>query len=94
MCVCVCVQDTARRIAKVSVEAKLKVEEDEYVEGFKPHMMDVVHAWCKGATFAQICRMTDIFEGQSVYPSHTHSPRALTAHLFKESRLKNLLISS
>ena len=72
MCVCVCVQDTARRIAKVSVEAKLKVEEDEYVEGFKPHMMDVVHAWCKGATFAQICRMTDIFEGQSVCLSHTH----------------------
>ena len=59
-----CLQDTARRIAKVSAEAKMDIEEDAYVEGFKPHMMDVVHAWCKGATFAQICRMTDIFEGR------------------------------
>jgi ATP-dependent RNA helicase DOB1 len=32
-------QDLARRIAKVSVEAKLELEEDEYVEKFKPYMM-------------------------------------------------------
>jgi ATP-dependent RNA helicase DOB1 len=56
-------QDTARRIAKVSAEAKMDIQEDDYVETFKPHMMDVVHAWCKGSSFAQICKMTDIFEG-------------------------------
>ncbi|ELU06394.1 hypothetical protein CAPTEDRAFT_155216 [Capitella teleta] len=59
-------QDTARRIAKVSAEAKLEVEEEEYVDSFKPHMMDVVHAWCKGSSFAQICKMTDIFEGSII----------------------------
>lgn len=56
-------QDTARRIARVSKEAKLEIDEEEYVTSFKPNMMDVVHAWCKGATFLEICKMTDIFEG-------------------------------
>jgi ATP-dependent RNA helicase DOB1 len=57
-------QETARRIAKVSVEAKLsQMVVDDYVESFKPNMMDVVHAWCQGSSFATICSMTDIFEG-------------------------------
>lgn len=56
-------QDLARRIAKVSVEAKLELEEDEYVEKFKPYMMDLVAAWCRGASFGEICKMTDLFEG-------------------------------
>ncbi len=38
-------QDSARRIARVAVEAKLPLEEDKYVEKFRPHLMDVVHAW-------------------------------------------------
>ena len=33
----------------MSVEAKLEIEEDDYVEQFKPFMMDIVAAWCKGA---------------------------------------------
>ncbi|XP_040571158.1 exosome RNA helicase MTR4 [Lepeophtheirus salmonis] len=59
-------QDLARRIAKVSKEAKIEIEEDEYVEKFKPYMMDVVHAWCKGASFATVIKMTDIFEGSII----------------------------
>lgn len=61
---CFLLQDTARRIAKVSMEAKLNVNEEDYLESFKPHMMDVVHAWCNGSSFAQICKMTDVFEGK------------------------------
>ncbi|XP_033098338.1 exosome RNA helicase MTR4-like [Anneissia japonica] len=56
-------QDSARRIAKVSIEAKLDVNEDDYVESFKPSLMDVVYEWCKGASFSQLCKMTDVFEG-------------------------------
>lgn len=60
-------QDLARRIAKVSLEAKLEgLDEDAYVEQFKPFMMDVVAAWCRGATFGEICKMTDIFEGSII----------------------------
>jgi ATP-dependent RNA helicase DOB1 len=57
-------QEMARRIARVSREAKIKIEEDQYVDTFKPFMMDVVHEWCKGGSFAQICKMTDVFEGK------------------------------
>lgn len=59
-------QDLARRIAKISVECKLQLDEDEYVEKFKPYMMDVVLAWCKGASFLNLCKMTDIFEGSII----------------------------
>ncbi|KAK3089046.1 hypothetical protein FSP39_000389 [Pinctada imbricata] len=59
-------QDTARRIARVSREAKIDVDEETYVESFRPHMMDVVNAWCNGITFAQVCKMTDIFEGSII----------------------------
>lgn len=60
-------QETARRIAKVSVEAKLQgFSEEGYIESFRPHLMDVVHSWCKGSTFAHICQMTDVFEGSII----------------------------
>merc|ERR1711864_10052 len=59
-------QDMARRIARVSREAKLELEEDSYVEKFKPFMMDIVHEWCRGASFLSICKMTDMFEGSII----------------------------
>ena len=58
-------QDMAKRIATVSKEAKIEIDEELYVQKFKPYMMDIVFEWCKGATFMQICKMTDIFEGKS-----------------------------
>ena len=60
------VQECAKRIAKVSADAKLEVDEETYLNQFKPHLMDVVYAWANGATFAQICKMTDVFEGGSL----------------------------
>lgn len=59
-------QDLARRIAKISNECKLELDEENYVERFKPFLMDVVLAWCKGASFLSICKMTDIFEGSII----------------------------
>ncbi|XP_020710480.2 exosome RNA helicase MTR4 [Athalia rosae] len=59
-------QDMARRIAKVTADAKLEIDEEGYIGKFKPFMMDVVYAWCKGANFLQICKMTDIFEGSII----------------------------
>lgn len=60
-------QECAKRIAKVSADAKLEVDEDTYLSSFKPHLMDVVYAWANGGTFAQICKMTDVFEGNVAY---------------------------
>ncbi|XP_037548274.1 exosome RNA helicase MTR4 [Nematolebias whitei] len=59
-------QECAKRIAKVSADAKLEVDEDSYLSQFKPHLMDVIYAWANGATFAQICKMTDVFEGSII----------------------------
>merc|ERR1712113_810314 len=59
-------QDMAKRIATVSKEAKIEIDEELYVQKFKPYMMDIVYEWCKGATFMQLCKMTDIFEGSII----------------------------
>ncbi|CAB3240962.1 unnamed protein product [Arctia plantaginis] len=59
-------QEYARRIAKVSIDAKMDLDEDDYVSKFKCTLMDVVLAWSKGASFLQICKMTDVFEGSII----------------------------
>ncbi|KAI0821075.1 rRNA-processing arch domain-containing protein [Irpex lacteus] len=59
-------QDMARRIAKVSQESKLPVVEDEYVQSFKVELMDAVVQWCRGASFTDICKLTDQFEGSII----------------------------
>lgn len=40
-------QESARRIARVSKECKLPLDEEEYVQSFRPEMMDVAYAWSK-----------------------------------------------
>ncbi|SOV04196.1 probable MTR4 - involved in nucleocytoplasmic transport of mRNA [Ustilago sp. UG-2017a] len=59
-------QETARRIAKVSIESKLPLVEEEYVCSFKVELMDLVMQWCNGAKFAEICKLTDVFEGSII----------------------------
>lgn len=39
---------------------------DDYVQSFRPFLMDVVYHWSKGASFAQICGMTEIMEGSII----------------------------
>ncbi|EPS99491.1 hypothetical protein FOMPIDRAFT_1050529 [Fomitopsis schrenkii] len=59
-------QEIARRIAKVSKESKLPINEDDYVKSFKVELMDAVVQWCRGASFADICKLTDQFEGSLI----------------------------
>ncbi|PWN53889.1 antiviral helicase, partial [Violaceomyces palustris] len=59
-------QETARRIAKVSIESRLPMVEDEYVSSFKVELMDAVLQWCRGAKFSEICKLTDVFEGSVI----------------------------
>lgn len=59
-------QDTARRIARVSVECRLPVVEQEYVQSFKVELIEAVLQWCLGARFEDICKMTDVFEGSII----------------------------
>ena len=58
--------EMASKIAKVSKEAKLDIIEKEYVESFRSELMDVVYRWCNGASFTEICQMTDVYEGSLI----------------------------
>lgn len=47
-------QDAARGIAAISREAGLEVDEEEYLGGFRPSLMDVFYNWSKGKSFAEV----------------------------------------
>lgn len=48
------IQEKARHIVKISQDAKMALNEDEYTQSFKCELMEVVYQWCKGASFAEI----------------------------------------
>ena len=50
-------QEMARRIAKVMVESKMPIKEEDYVKSFKVELMDAVMQWCRGASFTEICKV-------------------------------------
>ncbi|CAH2355922.1 ATP-dependent RNA helicase DOB1 [[Candida] railenensis] len=59
-------QDMATKLAKIFKECKIELVEKEYVESFRSELMEVTHSWCKGASFTQICKMTDVYEGSLI----------------------------
>lgn len=59
-------QDMASKLARTYKECKIEVTEKEYVESFRSELMEVTYAWCKGASFTQICKMTDVYEGSLI----------------------------
>lgn len=59
-------RETARRVAKVMHDAKITIDVDEYAESFNTNLVDVVIAWCEGAKFSQICKMSKQFEGSII----------------------------
>lgn len=59
-------QTIARNVAKVSIDAKLVLDEEEYCNSFNPGMCDVLYGWSTGAKFIDICKLTDVFEGSII----------------------------
>ncbi|QLG72130.1 hypothetical protein HG535_0C04840 [Zygotorulaspora mrakii] len=59
-------KETAAKIAKIMKESKIEVVEKDYVESFRHELMEVVYEWCRGASFTQICKMTDVYEGSLI----------------------------
>ena len=57
--------ETARRVGKVTEECKLPIDIEDYVGSFRPDLMDVMAAWYRGSKFADILKMTEIFEVRS-----------------------------
>ncbi|KAI0020384.1 rRNA-processing arch domain-containing protein [Xylariomycetidae sp. FL0641] len=60
------VQAQARTIAKVSQESKLEMNEEEYVQSLKWQLMETVYAWANGKSFADVCKMTNAYEGSLI----------------------------
>lgn len=59
-------REVAAKIAKIMKDSKIEIIEKDYVESFRHELMEVVLEWCKGATFTQICKMTDVYEGSLI----------------------------
>ncbi|OQS00492.1 DEAD/DEAH box RNA helicase [Thraustotheca clavata] len=59
-------RETARRVAKTMQDANITIDIEEYAASFNTNMADVLIAWCEGAKFSQICKMTDQFEGSII----------------------------
>ena len=59
-------QEIARNVAKTSIEAKIEMEEEEYLQGFCPDLMQVTYEWARGAKFSDVCKITEIFEGKFI----------------------------
>lgn len=48
------IQRQAKVIAKVSIESKMAMNEEEYVQSFKWELMPVMYAWAQGKSFGEI----------------------------------------
>ncbi|RHN56417.1 putative RNA helicase [Medicago truncatula] len=60
-------QDSARRIAEIECKYRLRVNVNKYVKSTeRPVIMDAIHSWSKGSSFADVTQMTDIFEGSII----------------------------
>ena len=55
--------NTARHFSEVFVQSKLNIDQEAYVNSYKPSLMEAVFAWTHGAKFSEICQLTDIYEG-------------------------------
>lgn len=40
----------------------IQMDEQEFVDGFRPTLMEVVAAWYRGSTFVEVLKMTSVFE--------------------------------
>ena len=58
--------NTARRFSEVFVQSKLNIDQETYVNSYKPSLMEAVRAWAKGSSFRELCEMTDVYEGSII----------------------------
>ncbi|KAI8878004.1 antiviral helicase [Backusella circina FSU 941] len=56
----------ARKIAEVQVECGLPISTQDYVNGLKFGLMEVVYEWARGLPFKHITDLTDVLEGSIV----------------------------
>lgn len=63
---CLGVLEVARKVWRIFQESKIQIDEMDYISTFKTNMVDVTLHWCRGASFAEICKMSNLFEGSII----------------------------
>lgn len=56
----------AKRVGTVAKESNIETNVDDFVKSFSPNIMRVVYHWCNGKSFAEVCSLSDVFEGSVV----------------------------
>lgn len=57
-------QTAAEKIATIMIESKIPLDKEEYLQKFRPDIMDITYKWCQGAKFKEICDIAqDVYEG-------------------------------
>lgn len=59
-------QETARRVANLQLECKVQIDVENFVNSFRPDIMEAVYSWARGSKFYQIMEMTQVFEGSLI----------------------------
>ena len=45
---------------------QLATDVEDYVNSFRPDIMEIVFAWAKGAKFSEVMKLGDVFEGSLI----------------------------
>ena len=53
----------ARRVGEVQKQCGLNIPVEDYIQGFKFGLMEVVFEWARGMPFAELTKLTDVQEG-------------------------------
>lgn len=49
------------------VDSKIEIDKEEYIQKFKPDLMELTLMWCEGCRFKELCdEARDIYEGTIV----------------------------
>jgi len=59
-------QECARTVAKAIIACKIELDEEEFINKLNPGLMQAVFAWCKGAKFVEVQKLTGTFEGTTI----------------------------
>merc|ERR1712113_413071 len=53
-------------VCNIQQDAKLEVDAKKFVESFSSGLMDVTLGWSRGGSFAEIAKMTKVYEGSII----------------------------
>lgn len=61
------VKQAAEKMADVLIDCKINLVKNDYVESFKPDLMETVLDWANGGKFIDICQNTEVYEGEEFF---------------------------